>query len=243
MKFIIGKTSIATQQNDKEVVMKKSIEMTSMLSCAALIAALFMPGLALAQNPAAIAVRTDGEADVVIEGPNNSLLYYHATPGSKWDVDTIAGDGTTFSAPAIAVRKADPAGEADVVAEGPNNSLLYYHAKPGTTCVAATVAGDGTTFSAPAIAVRTADPTGEADVVAEGPNNSLLYYHAKPGKPFVADTIAGDGTTFSTPVIAVRKADPAGEADVVAYGPDDNSLLYYHATPASKWDVDTIAKF
>src|SRR6202050_28697 len=193
MKFIIGKTSIATQQNDKEVVMKKSIEMTSMLSCAALIAALFMPGLALAQNPAAIAVRTDGEADVVIEGPNNSLLYYHATPGSKWDVDTIAGDGTTFSAPAIAVRSADPAGE--------------------------------------------------ADVVAQGPNNSLLYYHSKPGKPFVAGTIAGDGTTFSAPVIAVRKAHPAGEADVVAYGPDDNSLLYYHATPGSKWYVDTIAKF
>jgi hypothetical protein len=80
-------------------------------------------------------------------------------------------------------------------------------------------------------------------VVTEGPDNSLLYYHAKPGKPFVADTIAGDGTTFSAAVIAVRKAHPAGEADVVAYGPDDNSLLYYHATPGSKWDVDTIAKF
>jgi len=99
------------------------------LICAAmtLIAASFMPTLALAQNPAAIAVRSNGEADVVIEGPNNSLLYYHAKPGEPFVADTIAGNGTTFSAPAIAVRST---GEADVVAQGPNNSLLYYHATP-----------------------------------------------------------------------------------------------------------------
>src|SRR5580692_4550296 len=68
------------------------------LICAAmtLIAASLMPTLALAQNPAAIAVRSNGEADVVIEGPDNSLLYYHAKPDKSFVADTIAGNGTTF---------------------------------------------------------------------------------------------------------------------------------------------------
>jgi hypothetical protein len=82
-----------------------------------------------------MAVRTvdpAGEADVVAEGPDNSLLYYHASPGDPWNAYPLAGSGTTFSAPAIAVRKSHPAGEADVVAYGPSdNSLLYYHATPG----------------------------------------------------------------------------------------------------------------
>ena len=115
--------------------MKKNIDMKLMVSCAALSAALLIPTATLADNPAAIAVRsTDpaGEADVVAEGLNHSLLYFHATPGSQWSAYTIAGPGTRYSAPAIAVRSVDPEGEADVVAEGPNHSLLYFHATPGS---------------------------------------------------------------------------------------------------------------
>jgi hypothetical protein len=141
------------------------------------------------------------------------------------------------SAPAIAVRTANPAGEADVVMWGPNNSLKYYHATPGSKWTSETIAGSGTTYSAPAIAVRAANPAGEADVVAMGPNNSLLYYHALPGKPWIVDTIAGSGTTYSAPAIAVR---PTGEADVVAMGPH-GSLMYYHALPGKPWIADTIA--
>ena len=120
----------------------------------------------------ALAVRAanpPNEVDVVVLGPNNSLMYYHATPGSKWASDTIAGYGTTYSAPAIAVRSS---GEADVVAMGPDNSLIYYYALPGKPWIATTVAGPGTTYSAPAIAVRS---TGEVDVVAMGPGLSLMY--------------------------------------------------------------------
>jgi hypothetical protein len=185
----------------------------------------------LPENPAAIAVRSTGEADVVIAGPNNSLLYYYATPGNSWVASTIAGSGTTFSAPAIVVRST---GEADVVAQGPNNSLMYYHATPGNAWNADTVAGSGTTFSAPAITVRS---TGEADVVAQGKNNSLLYYYATPGNAWDVATIAGSGTTFSAPAITVRSS---GEADVVAQG-KNNSLLYYYATPGNAWDVTTVA--
>ena len=165
-------------------------------------------------------------------GPNNSLMYYYATPGSSWSSNTIAGPGTTFSAPSIAVRST---GEADVVAMGPNNSLKYYHAMPGSKWYSDTLGGSGTTFSAPAIAdASAANPAGEADVVAMGPNNSLMYYHAMPGKPWYAAKINGSGTTFSAPAIAVRAANPAGEADVVAMGAE-NSLIYYHALPGKQW--------
>jgi hypothetical protein len=67
---------------------------------------------------------------VVAEGSDNSLVYYHATPNDPFSADTIAGSGTTLSAPVIAVGKANPAGEANVVAWGPGLSLLYYHAAP-----------------------------------------------------------------------------------------------------------------
>ena len=73
-------------------------------------------------------VLPDGEAGIAVEGPSNSLLYYHAAPGGQWTVSQVAGDNTTFSAPSFFVR---PDGEADIAVEGPSNSLLYYHATPG----------------------------------------------------------------------------------------------------------------
>jgi len=183
-----------------------------------------------------IAVRTAnpaGEADVVMWGPNNSLKYYHATPGSKWASDTVAGSGTTYSAPAIAVR---PTGEADVVAMGPNNSLKYYHALPGKPWSVNTIAGSGTTYSAPAIVVRS---TGEADVVAQGPSQSLMYYNAMPGKPWSSETIPGSvGLVYSTPAIGVNST--TGRADIVWMGPY-HELLDTNATPGSPWDVINVA--
>jgi hypothetical protein len=61
------------------------------------------------------------------------LLYYFATPSSEFSVSTIAGRGTTFSAPAISVRSSNPTGEVDVVAEGGADiDLTYYWATPGS---------------------------------------------------------------------------------------------------------------
>ena len=82
-------------------------------------------------SPPAIAMRSDGEVDVVAQGPSHSLMYYHAaTFDSAWDSDTIAGSGTTYSAPAIAVDSAS--GTADVVASSDNNMIIYW-ATPGST--------------------------------------------------------------------------------------------------------------
>jgi kumamolisin len=96
------------------------------------------------------------------QGPNNSLVYYWATPGSNWSGDLVAGNGTTFSAPFVFVRSN---GEADIVAQGPNDSLMYYWAASGSNWSSVQVAGNGTTFSAPCVVVRSG---GEADIVAMG---------------------------------------------------------------------------
>ncbi len=176
------------------------------------------------------------EAEIVVEGPNNSLRYYHATPGSSWTSTTIAGPGTTFSAPAIAARSTDPAGELDVVAEGRDNSLMYYWAaSSGSSWGAFEIADAGSTFSAPAIAVRSTDPVGEADIVAAGPDNSLMYYHATPGSAWGASAIIGPNAAAATgaPSIVVRSTDPEGEADIVATY--DGEVYYFHATPGSAW--------
>ncbi len=70
------------------------------------------------------------EADIVEQGPEQlSRVYRYAWPGTAWSSTTIAGQGTTLSAPAIYVRSS---GEADIVYQGPNNSLVYAYATPGS---------------------------------------------------------------------------------------------------------------
>jgi hypothetical protein len=177
-------------------------------------------------------VRPDGEADIVAQGPGQSLMYYWAKPGTGWSSAQVAGPGTTGYAPSIFVR---PDGEADIVAQGPGDSLMYYWAWPGFGWSSAQIAGPGTTFSAPSIFVR---PDGEADIVASGASGSLLYYWATPGSAWKSAQIAGTGTVGNqTPSIFVR---PDGEADVVASS-TAGSLMYYWAMPGSGWSSAQIA--
>ena len=82
-----------------------------------------------AYSSPALYVRASGEADAVVMGPNNSLSYYFAWPGTAWSAATIAGPGTTYLTPAISVRSS---GEADVVAQGTFRSLWLYDATPGS---------------------------------------------------------------------------------------------------------------
>jgi hypothetical protein len=184
---------------------------------------------AVAWPQLAIYVRPTGEAEVVAQGPNNSLLGYYNSRGGAWNTSTIAAAGTAFSAPAVS---ASPTGETDVVVQGTSNSLQYYNALPNKNWSAPyTIAGNNTTYSAPSIFVRS---TGEIDVVAQGANNSLQYYHANPGPTgWSSSTVAGAGTTFSAPSIFVRST---GEADIVARGAS-NSLQYYHALPGVAWST------
>jgi hypothetical protein len=59
-------------------------------------------------------LRSSGEADIVAQGPNHSLMYHFAWPGTAWYATQIAGAGTTFSTPSTFVRSS---GEADIVAK------------------------------------------------------------------------------------------------------------------------------
>ena len=170
---------------------------------------------------------------------SNNLKSGDATASCSETGCSVAWTGTSDqTAPAIAVRTANPAGEADVVMLGANNSLMYYHATPGSKWTSETIAGSGTSYSAPAIAVRAANPAGEADVVAMGPNNSLMYYHATPGSKWSSEEIAGSaGTVYSAPAIGVNST--TGRADIVWMGP--NYTLYdTNAIPGSPWSTNNI---
>jgi hypothetical protein len=67
------------------------------------------------------------EADVVAQGPDNSLIYYHALASNvlvpQWHPAQIGGAGITFSAPSIVDRGGS---EVDFAFTGVQNSLWYY---------------------------------------------------------------------------------------------------------------------
>ena len=48
-----------------------------------------------------IFVRPDGEADVAVQGPDFSLTYYWAMPGSAWRSTQIAGARDVYSVPSL----------------------------------------------------------------------------------------------------------------------------------------------
>jgi hypothetical protein len=174
-----------------------------------------------------------GEADVVVQGPDYSLVYYWAQANANWQSMTIDGPMVAYSSPSIVVRgpTSTPEGEADIVVEGPGNSLNYYSATPGQpwTQLSPQIAGPGTTFSAPSIVVRSISPTNEIDVVAQGPNNAIMYYY-HPDSSWLTYQMAvpgADNLTFGPPAFLVEAS---GRADIVAQGPK-NSLDFYYALP------------
>jgi hypothetical protein len=210
-----------------------------LLSLATLMVVLYVPLHAEAQN-AAIAVRPDGEVDVV-NGFQDEIMYFWGTSASQWNSTWLNewvgqnGSGET----AIGVRST---GEAIVVWQGPNNALEYAYAfspTPASQWSVGQIAGAGSVYSAPAIAVRsTVAHKDEVDVVWQGANNTLEYAHASsPSLSFTVNQIAGPGSTYSSPAIGVRSTD---EAVVVWLGVED-SMQYAHATPGSSWSFGQIA--
>jgi hypothetical protein len=59
---------------------------------------------------------------VAYEGPGNSLLYYWEDSNQGSGTETVAGPGTTFSAPAIGLGN----NSTGITAEGPEHSLEFY---------------------------------------------------------------------------------------------------------------------
>ena len=83
----------------------------------------------MASSAPSVFVRPDGEADIVVVGPDNTLMYYWGAPGSSWRSAQVAAARKAFFATSIVVRSD---GEAAVVAQGPDDTLLYCWAAPGS---------------------------------------------------------------------------------------------------------------
>lgn len=143
----------------------------------------------------AVAVRSSGEVDIAAEGPRGNLLYYSdLTPASAgFAVTVVAGPYATNSAPALAVRSANPAGEVDIVAIGLQGQVMYYHLTPPSS------GWDGSQIESvgyslyglrPSIFVRR---DGEADVTTNG-SDYLTYSYATPGSAWTSTTL-GSGNS------------------------------------------------
>src|SRR5271156_223840 len=64
-----------------------------------------LPAALASVAPSPAMTANDGAATIAFQGPDNSLLFYWADNGSTaWQTETVAGAGTTFSSPAMAVN-------------------------------------------------------------------------------------------------------------------------------------------
>lgn len=177
----------------------------------------------------ALYVQPSGEADIAAMGPNNSLAFYSST-GGAWSSTSLAGSGTTFSAPSLSVTPTVPVNGVQyelVGAQGPNNTVVLYERLIGTGPFSSHVLPNATTASTPALY--------DGNIAIQAPDNSLWYLCTsgpcaplviENPVPFVAVKLAPAGTTFSAPSLFVRST---GEADIVAEGAG-NSLMYYSWT-------------
>jgi len=193
-----------------------------------------------------------GFTQVFAQGASNSLDDYWATPGTTtWSAGTLAGSGTTYSAPAAVVtQKATSytaAGFTQVFAEGSGNSVATYWATPGTTTYSAGTIPGSSAYSDPTATVTeptTATPAGFTQVFTEGASNSLGTYWATPGyTSWSVGSVAVAGTTYSAPAGVVTQtagATPAGFTHVFAQGAS-NSLNDYWATPGTTtWSAGSV---
>ena len=82
-----------------------------------------------------------GSVNIAIQGPMNSLKFYWAVNGTPtWHPETVAGIGSTFSAPSMTVN----GNSVNISAVGPQDRLKFYWAANGTpTWHPETVAGKG----------------------------------------------------------------------------------------------------
>lgn len=138
------------------------------------------------------------QADIVAEGPLNSLSSFTQTEGQRgWAHQLVGGLASTYSGPSIV----QVGGSMEVSVIGPNNGLAFYW-KPigGAGWNPETVNGAGTTFSAPTMAFT--NPGGGAsagvEVLAQGVSDSLDLYTQAIGQPtFGEQIVAGSGQAFA----------------------------------------------
>jgi hypothetical protein len=188
----------------------------------------------------AIVQRPNGETDVVVVGPSNSLDYYfNALNSPDWNKLSIAGAGAAYSSPAVVQR---PNGETNVVVAGSNNSLDYYmNAFGSPSWGKLTAAGANSATSDPAV-IQRRDGSGnvtETDVASTSSDGSANYYYNGTGSPTWGKIpITVPNAAGSSPAVAQR---PNGETDVVIREADGALGYYFNAPGSGGWGRLTIA--
>jgi len=128
----------------------------------------------VASAPTAM-LQPNGAPSVFVEGTGDSLLnYWYIVSEGTWGAATVAGPGSTYSAPAVISQPTN--GAPSVFVEGTGDSLLnYWYIDSEGTWGAATVAGPGSTYSAPAVISQ---PDGSPSVFVQGLAAVWNYWYA-----------------------------------------------------------------
>ncbi len=133
----------------------------------------------------------DYNTQVAWEGPGHSLLYYWRDKNGS-GTETVAGPGTTLSAPTID----DGNNSTSIAAQGPRNSLAFYWQQTGTDDPwnQEPVANSGSTYSVPAMG----EGNNSTSIVTEGPGKSVGFYWQTYGgaSGWKPETARGNGSTY-----------------------------------------------
>lgn len=182
-----------------------------------------------------IVQRPDGETNVAVVGPGNSLDFYYNRAGSpQWGKIPVAVGGYALSSPDMIQR---PSGETNIAVVGKDNSLDFYINKQGSPAWGKlTVAGPGSAYSKPAIVQR---PSGETNIAVRGPNNTLDFYYNFPGSPqWGKIPVATPNQAYSAPAMVQR---PNGETDIAVLGPDNSLNFYFNQQGSPYWGLSRVA--
>jgi hypothetical protein len=157
---------------------------------------------------------------IAVEGPSHSLRFYSLSHGS-WHRTKLAGAGSTFSAPSLAVGPHGPG----VAAQGPGRTLWYYSLKHGHWHKSK-VFGRNAAYSAPSLVIRNSSqsgtgPSGQADIAVENAHHSISYYYSAGSGWKTAHIVGSVNEVYSAPSLVVVAKDGAdqGTAYIVFQGP------------------------
>jgi hypothetical protein len=162
---------------------------------------------------------------VVTQGPGNSLDFYWALNGtSKWHQETVAGPGTTYSAPAVIGIDDD----ANVVALGPRNVLDFYWQTNGTSQWHPEEVKGSAVYGPPAITTDYAGGVDGVDVVAQGQSTALTTYTDNNG-PWQANAVHGSGTSSAQGVAgsAATVTENNGSENIAVFAPNGDLDFYW----------------
>jgi hypothetical protein len=168
-----------------------------------------------------------GHSNVFIAatGAQNRLKIYSDDNGTTtWRPETVAGRGTTYSAPTVA----SVSDAVYIAAMGAQNQLDFYNSSASTpqTWVADTVAGPGTTFSAPSMIEN---PDLDPYIAVMGAGHQLTMYwsftvYSTSATTWLSEPVAviRPATKISAPVLSEYQ----GNFNITAVGPE-HSLMDY----------------